>query len=290
MVDWFIADYRGALGSATALDRRIQRDATNAGGAQYAAICALALRQAYGGTELVDYNGSPWAFLKEISSDGNVSTVDVVYPASPAHLYLSPSYLPVARAADPLRGERLDRAVRRTRPGIELSERLGRRDNGQDTQEDMPVEETGNMLIMSAAVMQRLPAADAEAFAKQHYAIFKQWADYLVPNTLDPGYQNQTDDFTGKIANSVNLAFKGIIGLGAMSLIAGRRQRPGPGLVPRLPRRLHQPVGQASEDPAPDLDLAYGDSGTWSLKYNCFPDRMLGLDLVPSDRTQEAAW
>ena len=47
----------------------------------------------FGGTELVDRGGAPWAFLKEISSDGNVSTVDVVYPASPAYLHLSPSYL-----------------------------------------------------------------------------------------------------------------------------------------------------------------------------------------------------
>nr|WP_272919267.1 hypothetical protein [Amycolatopsis rubida] len=28
---------------------------------------------------MVDRNGSPWALLTEISSSGNVSTVDVVY-------------------------------------------------------------------------------------------------------------------------------------------------------------------------------------------------------------------
>jgi Domain of unknown function (DUF4965) len=32
------------------------------------------------------------------------------------------------------------------------------------------------------------------------------WADYLVPNTLNPEFQNQTDDFTGRIAHSSNLA------------------------------------------------------------------------------------
>ncbi|WP_439098559.1 glutaminase domain-containing protein [Amycolatopsis vastitatis] len=36
-------------------------------------------------------------------------------------------------------------------------------------------------------------------------------------NALDPDLQDQTDDFTGFIAHSVNLAFKGIIGIGAMS-------------------------------------------------------------------------
>ena len=58
--------------------------------------------------------------------------------------------------------------------------------------------------------------------------ILKQWADYLlsvppggnVPNALDPAFQNQTDDFTGAIAHSVNLALKGILGVGAMGQVA----------------------------------------------------------------------
>ena len=45
---------------------------------KHAALCALAMRQAYAGTELVVRNGQPWAFFKEISSDGNVSTIDVL--------------------------------------------------------------------------------------------------------------------------------------------------------------------------------------------------------------------
>ncbi|SFQ70215.1 glutaminase domain-containing protein [Amycolatopsis rubida] len=61
------------------VDQRIDSEASAAADDHYAAICALALRQAFGGTELVARNGSPWAFLTEISSSGNVSTVDVVY-------------------------------------------------------------------------------------------------------------------------------------------------------------------------------------------------------------------
>src|SRR6266702_1250388 len=51
MLDWFVADHAAALTSAVALDQRIHDDAANAGGEHYAAICALALRQAAGGTE-----------------------------------------------------------------------------------------------------------------------------------------------------------------------------------------------------------------------------------------------
>ena len=93
----------------------------------------------------------------------------------------------------------------------------------------MPVEETANMLIMAAAYMRYTTPENAAAYAKQHYAILHQWAEYLLavpsgvtyPNALDPQFQNQTDDFLGSIAHSSNLALKGIIAVGAMGQIAG---------------------------------------------------------------------
>jgi len=302
MVDWFVADYAGALASATSLDQQVQTDASNAvggsadstAGTEYGAICALALRQAFGGTELVNRGGAPWAFLKEISSDGNVSTVDVVYPASPAYLYLSPAYLQLL--LEPLVYYAENGWIEQFAEhdlGSSYPNASGGVTNGADTQEDMPVEESGNMLIMTAALLQRIPAAQASAFATQHYAILHQWAQYLLSNALDPGYQNQTDDFTGKIANSVNLAAKGIIGLGAMSVIAGFAGNSADQASFR--NTAYSYISQwvsLGEDPSnPSLDLAYGDSGTWSLKYNAFPDRLLGLDLVPLGiQTQEASW
>ena len=90
-------------------------DAKAAGGDNYAALCSLSLRQAFGGTELVGTQDKPWLMLKEISSDGNVSTVDVVFPASPAFLYTSPLLLKLM--LDPLLelcgNRRLAEAVRR---------------------------------------------------------------------------------------------------------------------------------------------------------------------------------
>src|SRR5260370_41740972 len=76
------------------------------------------------------------------------------------------------------------------------------------------------MLLMRAAYLNSARPADASAFALKHYKILKQWADYLVPNTPDPGYQNQTDDFTGFIAHSSNPVLKGILGFDAMTQIA----------------------------------------------------------------------
>ena len=122
MAVWFANDYASALGAAVAIDQRLHDDAVAAAGGgttgeHYAAICALALRQAFGGTELVDRGGAPWGFLKEISSSGNMSTVDVTYPAFPAYLVPVPG-LPAAdpgAAAGLRRARRLADAVRRAR-------------------------------------------------------------------------------------------------------------------------------------------------------------------------------
>ena len=50
MVGEFHADHAQAVQRAQRLDQKITADATAAGGRQYAALCALALRQAFGGT------------------------------------------------------------------------------------------------------------------------------------------------------------------------------------------------------------------------------------------------
>jgi hypothetical protein len=228
MTAFAVADADAARTRADAMDKRVTADATKAGGAKYAALCSLALRQAFGATEMVGTAAKPWMFMKEISSDGNISTVDVVYPAFPAFLYANPNLLRLQ--LDPI----LDYAESGKWPqpfaehdiGSSYPNANGHNDGGG---ENMPVEESSNMLIMAAAYLRYAPRAEAAAYAKQHYRILKQWTDYLLsvpkngtsPNALDPEFQNQTDDFTGPIAHSVNLALKGIIAVGAMGQIAG---------------------------------------------------------------------
>ncbi len=297
MLDWFAADYPTALARGTALDNQIAADASAAVGGstlgkRYAAICSLAVRQAVAGTELVDRNGNPWAFLKEISSDGNVSTVDVIYPAFPAYLYLNPAYLQLL--LEPI----LDYAEHG-----DWTETFAPHDLGQTypiaagqhhpQEEDMPVEESANALIMVAALLQRLPAAEAKEFAQTHYAILRQWAEYLVANALDPGDQFNTDDFTGHIPHSVNLALKGIIGIGAMGIVAASA-----GDDADHDHYLSVSRGYASlwaenakDSSGSHLRLRYDQDSTWSLKYNGYPDALLGLDLVPTGTAFfEASW
>ncbi|MFC1411597.1 glutaminase domain-containing protein [Streptacidiphilus sp. N1-12] len=286
----FHADASAAQTRTAAFDAKVRRDATAVGGAKYAALCALSLRQAYGGTELVSRNGEPWAFLKEISSDGNVSTVDVTYPAMPAFLYTDPAYLGLLLA--PM----LDYPENGGWPKEFAEHDLGSHypvasGHNDGNEEDMPVEESANMLLMCAAYLARIDRSAARAFAAKHYPILKQWGEYLVANALDPGFQNQTDDFTGFIGHSANLALKGILAIGAMGQIATAAGNTADAARYRTTAGSYSSQWAAkAQDTTPDhLKLAYDQPGTWSLKYNGYPDRLLGLNLVPSSVAEEEA-
>ncbi len=297
MLAFFHQDAEAAFERAARLDARVIADAREVGGTSYEGLCVLALRQAYGGTELVQGpDGEPWAFLKEISSDGNVSTVDVLYPAAPVWIYLDPGYLKLLLT--PL----LAYAEKGGWPGVFAEHDLGAAypnatGHNDGKEEDMPVEESGDMLILMAALLRGAMAEDAKAFAKEHYRILKQWADYLTRNLPDPGFQNQTDDFAGSIAHSVNLAIKGIVAVAAMGQIATSAHQPEQAAHYRsLAEEYMKFWTQHATDPSGEhLDLTYngagGGDGTWGTLYNGFADRMLATGLIPeSIRKMQAAW
>jgi hypothetical protein len=296
MLSFFWADVTAARHRADALDSRITAEAAAAGGKAYAGLCAIALRQAYGGTELVvGPGGKPWAFLKEISSDGNVSTVDVIYPASPVWLYADPAYL--GMLLEPLLAYAEAGGWPRRYAQHDLGSRYPNATGHNDgIEENMPVEESGNMLIMAAAYLKRRPAT-AAAFASAHYRILKQWADYLVSVLPNPGYQNQTDDFAGHIAHSVNLALKGIIAIAAMGQIAAVAGNAADHThYTALARRYTSFWLTHANDPTGQhLDLTYsgsdGGNGTWGSLYNAYADRLLGTNLIPRTiQAEQAAW
>jgi Domain of unknown function (DUF5127)/Domain of unknown function (DUF4965)/Domain of unknown function (DUF1793)/Domain of unknown function (DUF4964) len=293
MIGAFHADHAAAVARCARLDAKVERDATRAGGAKYAALCALAFRQAYAATELVSRGGKPWAFLKEISSNGNMSTVDVTYPAMPVFLYADPQYLAliVAPVLDYVENHGYPKQFAPHDLGTHYPNADGHL--GGTGEEDMPVEESANMLIMIAAFLARIPAGDRKAYALAHYPILRQWADYLVTTALDPDLQNQTDDFTGFIAHSVNLALKGIVGIGAMSQISAAAGKAADSASYLATARdyISQWQQKATDASGKHLKLAYDEEGTWSLKYNGYADRVLKLGLVPASVARtEAAW
>lgn len=294
MLGFFHADIAGARQRANTLDAKLSADARKAGGAKYEALCVLSLRQAYGATELaVGPDNTPWAFLKEISSSGDTSTVDVIFPASPVWIYLDPQYLSLLLRpifGYPASGRWTARFAPHDLGPYPMAS--GYPHNGG---ENMPVEESGNMIIMAAAYMRAAPGTTARVYLQAHYRSLKRWADYLVATLPDPGLQNQTDDFAGKIAHSVNLALKGIVAVAAMGQIAHACGEHADAVHFRNKARqfIAYWLKHAKAPGHSHLGLTYRRPGrrnrAWGTIYNAYPDALLGTGLVPDSVAAEQA-
>ena len=87
-------DYENLNRRAMAFDDELMADLRNVGGEKYARLVALAHRQALAAQKIVaDDNGAPLSFSKENNSNGSIGTVDLMYPASPQMMLLSPTLL-----------------------------------------------------------------------------------------------------------------------------------------------------------------------------------------------------
>jgi len=177
------------------LDSKVAKDSLAAAGQDYLTLTSLAVRQAFGVTQLVGTQDKHYLFLKEISSNGNTQTVDVVFPASPIFYYLNPELVKL------LLDSHYENQESGHYPnkwsihdlGTHYPNATGHPD-GND--EPMPLEECGNMLTMTLAYVQRSQNVD---YLKEHYPILKQWAEYLVEDSLYPANQLSTDDFAGPL-------------------------------------------------------------------------------------------
>ncbi|KAK5162952.1 hypothetical protein LTR04_002859, partial [Oleoguttula sp. CCFEE 6159] len=155
----------------------------------------------------------PLMFQKEISSDGNVNTVDIMYPAMPFFFHANPELL--RYDLEPLfynqENDFYPNGYSMHDLGSHFPNATG---HVEGSGEYMPVEESSNMLLMTYAYYKFTGNAD---YLKQHYAQLQEWTSYLVGFSLIPGIQLSIDGFTGQLVNQTNLAIKGIFGLQAMS-------------------------------------------------------------------------
>ncbi|RDW75997.1 glutaminase GtaA [Coleophoma crateriformis] len=280
-VSFFYNDYSVAADLATTFDSKVASDSLSAGGQDYVTITSLAARQAFGTVQLMGNSTKQYLFLKEISSDGNMQTVDVIFPFHPILLYTNPTLLKLT--LDPL----FENQEAGDYPNSYSMHDLGSsypnatgHSDGKDEQQ--PLEECGNMLIMTLAYAQR---AKDTAYLTQHYSILKQWTGYLVAEALIPANQISTDDFAGSLANQTNLALKGIIGIEAMATIANLTGNTAD--AQNYTSIAHSYITQWQDlainqnATQPHTTLAYGMDNTHGLLYNLYGDTELGLNLVP---------
>lgn len=283
-----VHEYRTLTSRCEKFDEEITADLQKVGGKKYAQLAVLSYRQAIAAHKLVaDLDGTPLLFPKENFSNGCISTVDVIYPTAPIFLLfnldlMKASLTPVLRYS----------ALKRWRFPFAPHD-LGTYPlaNGQvygggekNEEDQMPVEESGNMLLLVYAIARVEGTAH---YASQYWLSLEKWAMYIREKGLDPENQLCTDDFAGHMAHNVNLSLKAILALGAYSKLCDMM---GKSKEATEYWQIAERYAHKWEQMADDGDhyrLAFDKPGTWSQKYNLVWDKLLDLHLFSPEISQK---
>ncbi|MGQ9771828.1 MAG: glutaminase domain-containing protein [Thermogutta sp.] len=271
-----------------AFDRELLGDAQKLGGTGYANLIAISYRHTLGAHKLVEGpQGEPMLFSKECFSNGCIGTVDVIYPAAPIFMLFNNTLLKasVVPVLDYAAGPRWKFPFAPHDLGTYPLANGQVYGGGEASEKDqMPVEESANMLIMVYAIS-RLDGNPA--FAQQYGQLLDRWARYLEEKGFDPENQLCTDDFTGPLAHNCNLSVKAALALACYAEIC---RMMGKAEEATKYRKLAEEFAAKWVEAADDGDhyrLAFDKPGTWSQKYNLVWDKLFNLNIFPQQVRQK---
>ena len=314
-----LSDREEVLERAKKLDADIHDRAFALGGEAYAYLCCLSYRQGVAAHKLIrDEEGNLIFLSKENDSNGCIGTVDVSYPSVPLFLLYNPELVkgmlrPIFRFAScdvweydfaPHDVGRYPYAWGQVYGLIEGKEGMGYEPWKDDVcpplysypagcgiyklAYQMPVEECGNMLIMTEAVCM---AEGSGAFAQPWMELLEKWVQYLIRYGADPGEQLCTDDFAGHLAHNTNLSLKAIMGIESYARLLDRLGRGAE--AEAYHKKAKDMAGDwcLRADAGDHYMLNFGAPDTWSLKYNMVWDKIFGSGLFEDQvYEKELAW
>ncbi|KNF04924.1 hypothetical protein PSTG_01980 [Puccinia striiformis f. sp. tritici PST-78] len=292
LIEFHLFDYNHVLTASQSWNTQLYTDASRVHSQEYGHILAISTRQIfmaiesvradYPGTE--DFSSSPsllvdgtstMTMLKEISSNGNCQTVDVIAPMLPFLIYTAPQLIP--QLLEPI-FRYISTGLYKPIPtphdlGDHYPNATGRNDF---VYANLPLEESGNFLNMVLACL-RLGTCQHQA--KSYYNILVKWADWLIENTLYPDDQRSTDDFFGPTPNQTSLVVKGIMGLRSMSEISISLGQKNDSI--RYMDKANEftleflKIGVAKDHT--HILGCYGNETSWSTQYNLYFDKLFGF-------------
>jgi hypothetical protein len=284
-------NYRSIMDRCKNQDKIIYDDGLAAGNDKYAELLSGSYRHVLAAHKLFqDNKGQLLYFSKENNSNGCVNTVDLTYPEAPLFLCYNTDLQKgmIRSILDYCRGNRWgfsnfaahDLGTYPHANGQVYS--ITRPDANGGFAGNMPIEESGNILTLCAAIC-RIDG-NANWLTTADLAMLRQWAIYLRDNGQDPSNQLCTDDFAGHWAHNANLSLKAIFGVAAYAeimRIAGYAETRWKSF-----EESAKQMAQIWEVDARDgnhYKLAFDRGNTWSIKYNLVWDKLWGLNLFSQD-------
>ncbi|KAL5494578.1 hypothetical protein ACEPAI_39 [Sanghuangporus weigelae] len=294
-IEFFLDDFPRARTSAQMLDDQIIGVA-EAISPEYGALVSLSARQVMGSMDITlpePADDGTWnntdvrIFMRNVGKIGSdsgtgrsINTVDALYPAFPAFLYLNPEigrYL-LAPLLEFQNSPSYLLEYAATNIGTTYPNAVA---DGINDLHIYGIDASASMIIMALAYSL---ASGNGVLLSDHYNLLQNWAGYLVDNSVSATNQSSGDfstnsDFVSD--NQANLLLKSIIAISAMAKIAEvsgnvtDQERFNNSATTAMERWQNEAFSPSY------VNFILNDSNSNGMMYNLYADKLLGLGVVP---------